>query len=115
MNPWDVHPDLTLTRLQALNTVLKDRSPAERRRAVLEAAARWPWLTLINADHPIVFRIGAVPIQVVGSAIPEDTSQLALPFDDARVDIRWRLDVAADPMVLMGLGRPAVHFPMPTG
>lgn len=111
-SPWEIHPDLTLPRLQLLEALLREvrhralalhdpleddnnwslgcRIYARSCGALLRASEQWDWLGIIDSGQEFVFTIGAVPVRFYhGDSECPETS---------------RLEPAAAELVQLGMG-----------
>jgi hypothetical protein len=121
-DPWEIHPDLTLSRLQLIEAVLRDtrhrtlrlhdpiegdsawslgcRVYARSCHALIQAARQWPWLRILDAGLQFIFAIGAVPVRFYHGdsqsppldLAPPEALQLALCYGDAAAVV-WRIAV----------------------
>jgi hypothetical protein len=84
-SPWEIHPDLALSRLQLLESLLRDvrhrtlalhdpvdgdnnwslgcRTYARSCNALINAACQWNWLSIVEEGQQFIFKIGAVPVR----------------------------------------------------
>jgi hypothetical protein len=154
-NPWEIQPDFVLSRLQLLETLLREvrhralalhepvdgdnnwslgcRIYARSCSALVQAAERWDWLSIVDDGQQFIFKIANVPVRFFHgdsespsadklAVAPEEALQLGMCYGDSAVDLIWRLVVETNNagevlrIVLIGAhteGGIDVHFPIP--